>query len=345
MIMTSLSAYLESWAQSDPQRQAVAATVEAIADASRGIAELISEGPLVGNLAEAIEENVQGEVQKALDNITNERLIEACRRAPVAAVASEELDHPVAATPGAPLLVAMDPLDGSSNIDTNVSIGTIFSILRAPAHLNPETHDAFLQAGRKQLCAGYVLYGPQTMVVLTVGDGTHIFTLDRRTNTYILTTRNVRIPEKTREFAINASNSRHWDPPIKAYIAECLAGAEGPRGEDTNMRWVGSLVADGHRILIRGGVYLYPSDQRKGYNEGRLRLIYECNPLSFIVEQAGGGATTGDMAVLDVEPAKLHQRIAFIFGSAHEIERIQGHHIEPVADDSPLFTKRGLFRS
>ena len=344
--MTSLKIFLAHWAGSDHRRQAVTATLMAIADESRGIAQLIADGPLAGNLAAAVEENVQGEIQKALDQITNDRLIEACRRAPVAAIASEELDHPVPGTAGAPLLVAMDPLDGSSNIDTNVSIGTIFSILPAPDHLDPHSHAAFLQPGRAQLAAGYVLYGPQTTLVLTVGEGTQIFTLDRRTGDYILTTAHVKIPEKTKEYAINASNARHWDPPIKAYIAEAQAGAEGSRGEDMNMRWVGSLVADGHRIMIRGGVYLYPSDSRKGYREGRLRLLYECNPISYIVEQAGGGATTGDMPILDIEPGKLHQRVAFIFGSAHEIERIEGHHADPGATETnPLFNKRGLFRS
>ncbi|MDR3376857.1 MAG: class 1 fructose-bisphosphatase [Ancalomicrobiaceae bacterium] len=327
--MTSLASFLSQWAHRGEDRRAVAATIEALADASRLIADLVSDGPLNGNLAAAVEENVQGEVQKALDRITNDRLIEACRAAPVAAIASEELDHPVLGTPGAPLLVAIDPLDGSSNIDTNVSIGTIFSILPAPEQVDPRSHAAFLQKGRNQLAAGYILYGPQTNLVLTVGEGTQIFTLDRRRGDYVLTARHVKIPEKTREFAINASNSRHWDEPIKAYVAECQAGQDGGRGEDTNMRWVGSLVADGHRILIRGGVYLYPSDQRSGYRQGRLRLLYECNPLAFIVEQAGGGATTGDMAVLDVEPAKLHQRVAFIFGSSHEVARIEDHHVGP----------------
>ena len=324
--MIDLKTYLSDWAKSGVTSMAVAETVMAIAEAGIGISALIADGPLAGNLGAAIEENVQGEVQKALDQITNDRIIAACRKAPVAAIASEELDHPVAGTAGAPLLVAMDPLDGSSNIDTNVSIGTIFSILPAPATLDPESHDAFLQVGRNQLAAGYILYGPQTTLVLTVGAGTQIYTLDRKSSRFILTTAAVQVPEKTKDFAINSSNARHWDRPIRAYVDECIAGAGGKRGEDTNMRWVGSLVADGHRILIRGGVYLYPSDARKGYSEGRLRLLYECNPLSMIVEQAGGGASTGYGPVLDVEPAKLHQRVGFIFGSKHEVERIEGHH-------------------
>jgi fructose-1,6-bisphosphatase I len=273
-----------------------------------------------------VEENVQGEVQKALDSITNDRIIAACRTAPVAAIASEELEHPVAGVAGGSVLVAMDPLDGSSNIDTNVSIGTIFSILPCPAGIDPVSETAFLQTGRNQLAAGYILYGPQTTLVLTVGSGTQFFTLDRANHQFILTADRVKPPAKAKEWAINASNARHWDDHIKAYIDECLAGSTGARGEDTNMRWVGSLVADGHRILVRGGVYLYPADRRKGYGEGRLRLLYECNPLSLIVEQAGGAATTGTMPVLDVVPQKLHQRVGFIFGSAEEVTRIERHY-------------------
>lgn len=325
--MTSdLESHLKAWSGNDSLRSAVAATVLAIAEAGRGISALIADGPLAGNLGAAIEENVQGEVQKALDSITNDRIIAACKAAPVAAIASEELDHPVEANPGAPLLVAVDPLDGSSNIDTNVSIGTIFSILPAPAGVTPVPEAAFFQTGRQQLAAGYILYGPCTALVLTVGAGTQIYTLDRTSGRFILTNEAVTIPQSAKEWAINASNSRHWDPAMRAYIDDCLAGATGPRSEDTNMRWIASLVADGHRILMRGGVYLYPSDSRKGYTEGRLRLLYECNPISFLVEQAGGRASTGTMNVLDIAPAKLHQRVSFLFGSANEIDRIEGYY-------------------
>ena len=324
--MTDLATFLRTWASADILRQAVAAVIVEIADAGRGISDLIADGPLAGNLGAAVEENVQGEIQKALDSITNDRIIAACRRAPVAAIASEELDHPVIGSAGAPLLVAMDPLDGSSNIDTNVSIGTIFSILPAPEGVDPVSDAAFLQTGRNQLGAGYVLYGPQTTLVITVGEGTQMFTLDRKSGDFILTAATVQAPEKAKEWAINASNARHWDPSVKAYIDECQAGTTGARGEDTNMRWVGSLVADGHRILVRGGVYLYPADSRKGYGEGRLRLLYECSPLAFIVEQAGGAATTGTMAILDVMPGKLHQRVGFIFGSKSEVARIESHY-------------------
>jgi fructose-1,6-bisphosphatase I len=324
--MTDLQTFLKAWAATDPLRGAVASTILAIAGAGVGISALIADGPLGGNLGAAIEENVQGEVQKALDHITDERIIAACQTAPVAAIASEERDHPVAGNGQGTVLVAMDPLDGSSNIDTNVSIGTIFSILPVPAGVDPASDAAFLQTGRNQLAAGYIVYGPQTALVLTVGEGTQIFTLDRAKGIFFLTTARVAITPKAKEYGINASNARHWDPAIKAYIDECLAGTTGPRGEDTNMRWVGSLVADCHRILMRGGVYLYPADSRKGYGEGRLRLLYECGPLAMLVEEAGGKATTGTMPVLDVMPGKLHQRVGFIFGSAEEVAGIEAHY-------------------
>ncbi len=323
----SLWSFLEKWAGRDRLRRDIAATVHALADAGRDISTLVSDGPLAGELGAATTENVQGEVQKFLDLHSNEMLIEACKHAPVAAIASEELDHPVAIYDDGTLLVAVDPLDGSSNIDTNVSIGTIFSILPAPDHVDASTHDAFLQKGRNQLAAGYILYGPQTTLVMTLGEGTQMFTLDRRRGSFILTTREVKIPEKTKEFAINSSNHRHWNEPTKRYIEECLHGAEGERGEDMNMRWVGSLVADGHRILVRGGVYLYPADKRKGYQEGRLRLIYESNPIGWVVEQAGGAVSTGNENLLDLEPSVLHQRIPLVFGSKLEVERIESHHI------------------
>ncbi|KPL51637.1 fructose 1,6-bisphosphatase [Prosthecomicrobium hirschii] len=354
MTHQSLAAVLEAWAAGDGTRRAVAATVAALADAARDIAALVADGPLAGRLGAAVTENVQGEVQKELDRLADERILAAARSAPVAAFASEELDHPVVLDPLAPLLLAVDPLDGSSNIDTNVSIGTIFSILPAPADFPtfaPEPgadieHAPFLQKGRAQLAAGYVIYGPQTALVLTVGSGTWLFTLDRRAGLFKLTGERLAIPAETREFAINASNSRHWDDPIRSYVEDLLAGDAGVRGQDFNMRWIASLVAECHRILVRGGVFLYPADRRKGYHEGRLRLMYEANPIAFVVEQAGGGASTGTDAILDLEPARLHQRVPFIFGSHNEIERIEHHHAFPDAtsDRAPLFGKRGLFR-
>ena len=344
MTTKSLDAYLGAWAGADAGRIAVARTIGAIAEAGREIAYLVAEGPLAGDLAAAVTNNVQGEVQKHLDKHSNDSLMAALQQAPIAALASEELDHPHVVDPSAGLLVALDPLDGSSNIDTNVSIGTIFSIMPHITGKNPATHDAFLIPGHRQLAAGYVLYGPQTSLILTVGAGTVGFTLDRRSGTFFLTAKEVRIKEKTKEWAINASNQRQWDDEIRSYIGECLAGTDGPRGEDTNMRWVGSLVADCHRILVRGGVFLYPADKRKGYTEGRLRLMYEANPIAMVVEHAGGRATTGRERILDIQPTALHQRIPLIFGSTTEIERIERHHAEPTTGEAPLFGKRGLFR-
>jgi len=240
---------------------------------------------------------------------------------------------------GAPLLVAIDPLDGSSNIDTNVSVGTIFSIL-------PNT-DSFLQPGDRQLAAGYAIYGPQTALVLTTGEGTHVFTLDRASGQFRLTAEHVRVPRKTREFAISAANHRHWDEPIRIYVDDCLAGTEGPRGEDFNMRWIASMVAEAHRVLARGGVYMYPGDLREGYQRGRLRLLYEANPVAWLIEQAGGAASTGTCRILEIMPEGIHQRVPLIFGSRDEVERLDRYHRDPypLGERSPLFGRRGLFRS
>ena len=323
-----LADYLGTWAGGDARRRDVAATVTALTDACRAISVLVAQGNLEQNLGAAVTENVQGETQKALDDLTDRMLIEACRRAPVAAIASEEDEHPVPGNPaGAGLLVAFDPLDGSSNIDINVSIGTIFSILPVKPGTEPVSVEAFLQPGRNQLAAGYVLYGPQTTLVLTVGAGALCFTLDRRRDAFVLTHDRLEVPHATKEFAINMANQRHWPAPVQRYIDECLKGADGGRGENTNMRWVASLVADCNRVLIRGGVYLYPGDARPGYGEGRIRVLYEASPIAFVVEQAGGEAVTGGGAkILDIVPARLHQRASLIFGSRDEVERIEGHH-------------------
>ncbi|MEJ1158196.1 class 1 fructose-bisphosphatase [Prosthecomicrobium sp. N25] len=355
MMKPSLDDVLADWAAGVPARAEIARTVAALAAAAAEIAGLVADGPLAGALGAAVAENVQGEVQKELDRIADDRFLAAAAASPVAAFASEERDHPVVLDPRAPLLLAVDPLDGSSNIDTNVSIGTIFSILPAPPDfpaLAAEAgaaleHGPFLQPGRGQLAAGYVIYGPQTALALTLRAGTMLFTLDRRSGTFRLTTPSVRVPERTHEFAINTANSRHWDDPIRVYVEDCLAGEEGPRGENFNMRWIASLVAECHRILVRGGVFLYPSDRRRGYHEGRLRLVYEANPISLLVEEAGGASTTGEVSILHVEPRHLHQRVPFIFGSKTEIERIEHHHADPHphSERSPLFGRRGLFRA
>ncbi len=248
---------------------------------------------------------------------------------------------------GAPLAVAMDPLDGSSNIDANVSIGTIFSLLPRATAGNGASEAAVLQAGTNQLAAGMVVYGPQTALVLTLGQGTHIFTLERTTSTFVLTRADVRIPVGTREYAINASNYRHWEEPVRAYIDDCIAGAEGPRGENFNMRWIASLVAEAYRIFARGGIFLYPRDARRGYRSGRLRLVYEANPIAFLVEQADGAASDGERRILGIHPRELHERVPLVFGARDKVERVARYHANPhsIGERSPLFARRGLFRA
>jgi fructose-1,6-bisphosphatase I/sedoheptulose-1,7-bisphosphatase len=263
-------------------------------------------------------------------------------------MASEEMDVPYVLPPQharGKYLLLFDPLDGSSNIDVNVAVGSIFSILRAATPGQDPQPGDFLQPGTEQVGAGYAIYGPSTMLVLTLGRGTHAFTLDPMLGEWVLSHPNLRIPESTREFAINASNSRFWEPAVKRYVDECMAGQTGPRDADFNMRWIASLVAETHRILMRGGVFLYPRDRKDPSRPGRLRLLYEANPISFLVEQAGGAASTGRERLMQVKPDALHQRIGFIFGSKHEVARIEGYHHDepPEAFDSPLFGKRGLF--
>jgi fructose-1,6-bisphosphatase I len=245
------------------------------------------------------------------------------------------------------LLVAIDPLDGSSNIDTNASVGTIFSILPAPGDGSDALATAFLQPGERQLAAGYVIYGPQTALALTLGAGTQLFTFNRREREFRLTVEQLRVPPKTREFAINASNHRHWDEPIRIYIDDCLKGCDGPRGEDFNMRWIASMVAEAHRVLARGGIYMYPGDLRDGYEHGRLRLLYEASPIAWLMEQAGGAASSGTERILEIRPQALHQRVPLIFGSREEVERLDRYHRDPypLGERSPLFGRRGLFRS
>ncbi|MDP3799744.1 MAG: class 1 fructose-bisphosphatase [Polaromonas sp.] len=304
--------------------------LEVVARACKGISQAVNKGALGGVLGTAGSENVQGEVQKKLDIIANEVLIEANEwGGHLAAMASEEMDSIYLVPnryPQGEYLLLFDPLDGSSNIDVNVSIGTIFSVLKKPGdHAGVEEKD-FLQPGNKQVAAGYCVYGPQTTLVLTVGDGVAMFTLDREQGSFVLIEENVRIPEDTKEFAINMSNMRHWDAPVKRYIDECLQGTEGPRGKDFNMRWVASMVADVHRILSRGGIFMYPWDKREPEKAGKLRLMYEANPMGWIIEQAGGAATNGKQRILDIQPGKLHERVSVILGSKNEVERVTGYH-------------------
>ena len=312
--------------------------IEVVARACKRIAIAVNKGALGDVLGSAGSENVQGEVQKRLDIISNEVLIEANEwGGHLAAMASEEMDsiHVVPNRyPQGEYLLLFDPLDGSSNIDVNVSIGTIFSVLRLAGHAQGQTSEVreedFHQPGKQQAAAGYCVYGPQTTLVLTVGDGVAMFTLDRETGSWVLTQQGLQIPENTQEFAINMSNMRHWAPPVKQYIDECLQGRTGPRGKDFNMRWVASMVADVHRILTRGGVFLYPWDQREPDKPGKLRLMYEANPMAFLVEQAGGLATDGRERILDIQPHKLHQRVSVVLGSKNEVQRVRDLHRDAV---------------
>ncbi|HBI69722.1 MAG TPA: class 1 fructose-bisphosphatase [Massilia sp.] len=304
--------------------------IEVVARACKRISYEVSKGALGDILGSADTENIQGEVQKKLDVISNEILLEANEwGGHLAAMASEEMEsiHPIPNRyPKGEYMLLFDPLDGSSNIDVNVSIGTIFSVLKAPEGMGEPTEQAFLQPGTAQVAAGYAVYGPQTMLVLTTGDGVHCFTLDREMGSWVLTQSNMQIPASTKEFAINMSNKRHWHPPVQRYVDEMLAGKTGARGKDFNMRWIASMVADVHRILNRGGVFMYPADMRDPSQPGKLRLMYEANPMAMIVEQAGGAATDGVNRIMEIPPTKLHQRVPVFLGSKEEVELVTRYH-------------------
>ena len=342
---TTLSTFLTDWALDGATRGGVAKTVEALAASSIGMSELVAKGRLAGSFSRVTARAGEFDEQKEIDVLANESILEALKAAPVAALASEESPEPILLDESAPLLVATDPLDGSSNVDANVSFGMIFSVL--PRHPSSTGEAAFLRPGSHQLAAGIIVYGPQTVLALTVGNGTNIFTLDRDSKTYILTQPKIAIPVQTAEYAINASNARYWDEPIRIYVHDCENGADGPRGRDYNMRWTGSPVADIFRILSRGGIYLYPGDSRKGFHQGRIRLIYEANPIGWIVEQAGGHATTGHERLLDVVPTSLHQKTPLICGSCDEVDRVRRLYtgLGFKGEQSPLFGRRGLFRA
>jgi fructose-1,6-bisphosphatase I len=308
--------------------------IEVVARACKTISHAVGKGALgeVLGTSAASSENIQGEIQKKLDIISNDILLEANEwGGHLAAMASEEMEsiHPIPNRyPMGEYLLLFDPLDGSSNIDVNVSIGTIFSVLKAPAGMSAPNEQAFLQPGRQQVAAGYAVYGPQTVLVLTTGNGVHAFTLDREMGSWVMTDSGAQIPADTGEYAINASNARHWHAPVSRYIDELQAGATGARGRDFNKRWVASMVADVHRILTRGGIFMYPADARDPAKPGKLRLMYEANPMAFIVEQAGGAATDGRQRILDIQPEKLHQRVPVFLGSKNEVERVTSYHKE-----------------
>jgi fructose-1,6-bisphosphatase I len=342
-----LEDYLDQNVALDARLKPAAEVLRKIAVTAAEMSNVIGMGGLQGRLGAARSStNVDGDVQKELDVLANDVFIDVFRQAPVAAVVSEELRDPLVLNPGAPLAIAMDPLDGSSNIDTNVSIGTIFSILPALAHADdPVAH--FLQPGRAQTAAGFVIYGPQTSLVFALGGNpTQIFTLDRSEGAFFRAVSPVAIPRESSEYAVNASNYRHWEAPVRAFIDDCVQGAEGPLRRDHNMRWIGSLVADAYRIFLRGGIFLYPGDQRRGYNRGRLRLLYEASPIAFIVERAGGSATDGARPILDIAPEAIHERVPLIFGSSAQVELVARYHCDPqFSERAPLFGKRGLIRN
>ncbi|MFI4865993.1 MAG: class 1 fructose-bisphosphatase [Steroidobacterales bacterium] len=349
---TTLSKFLIQQSDRDEGASDLAALLIDVAAAVKAISAMTAKGALGGVLGKAGSSNVHGEAQVKLDVLANDEMLRSCEWGGlVAGMASEELDEPYAVpsefTRGRYLLV-FDPLDGSSNTDVNVSVGTIFSVLRHDKTEAPTVLD-YLQPGSSQVAAGYAIYGPATMLVITVGKGTHGFTLDREIGNFILTHPNLQIPADTSEFAINTSNARFWEPPVHRYVSECQAGKSGERGRDFNMRWIASMVAEVHRILMRGGVFMYPKDTKDPGKPGRLRLMYEANPISLLIEQAGGRATTGRQRLLEVVPDTLHQRIPVILGSRHEVERIERYHAEfdCGADrpyTSPLFNERSLFR-
>ena len=349
---STLSQFLIEERRSHPEATGdLNALINDVALACKAIAKRVAYGGIDNVLGAAATMNSQGEKQQKLDVLANDVFLRANEwGGHLAGMVSEEMDAPFvipARFPKGRYLLVFDPLDGSSNIDVNVSVGSIFSILRATTSGADAAAADFLRPGSQQVCAGYAIYGPSTMLVITVGTGTHGFTLDPQLGEFILTHPALRIPAAAHEFAINASNSRFWEPAVKRYVDECLAGKSGPRDKDFNMRWIASLVAETHRILVRGGVFLYPRDNKEPVKAGRLRLLYEANPMALVVEQAGGLASTGRERILDVSPNGLHQRVPLIFGARDEVERIESYHREHGLEDydAPLFGTRGLFRA
>jgi fructose-1,6-bisphosphatase I len=334
---------LANWAVNDARRGQVRATILALAEACRDISDMLALGGLGGSFSAPTGKQGEVDQQRELDVLANNKIMAALARAPVGTLISEELDEPLAMTPGGPLTVAVDPLDGASNADTNAAIGTIFSIL--PPHDTGQP-DGLLLPGSAQLAAGFAVYGPQTVLALTVGAGTALFTLDRRSGQFLANGGPVQIPPQAAEFAINASNHWHWDEPIRTYVDDCLRGKAGPRAADYNMRWTGSFVAEIYRILMRGGIYLYPGDQRRGFRDGRMRFLYEAAPVAFVVEQAGGAASNGCDRILDLTPIALHSRTPVVLGSRAEVAYVERLHRDPhaISERSPLFGRRGLFR-
>ena len=344
---TTISKFLIQQVPEEPHGRDLAALLVDVAAVVKAISAAVGKGPLVGLASLAGSENAQGESQKKLDLLADELFARGVEWSGlVGALASEEREEVHFVEGKGRLALVFDPLDGSNNLDVNLPVGSIFSVLALPETDRGST--AVLQPGSRQLAAGYAIYGPSTQIVITVGRGTHGFTLDREIGNFVLTHPDIRVPEEGSDYLINASNRRFWEPPIRRYVDECKAGKEGPRGRDFNTRWVASMVADVHRVLLRGGIYLYPRDQKESNREGRLRLLYEANPMAMIIEQAGGAASTGRGRILDVQPERIHQRVPVILGSRAEVARVERYHQEfDRGEDkpysSPLFGERSLF--
>ena len=352
---TTFGKFIIEHGDSEGRRDAdLAALLNDVQRACKFIAAAVSRGSLGAAPATAARVNIHAEEQKPLDVTANEIMVKTCEwGGQLRGMVSEELDEPYAVPteyPRGRYLLVFDPLDGSSNIDVNMTVGTIFSVLRAPEGVAEPKAEHFQQAGCAQVAAGFAIYGPTTMLMVTLGKGVYGFTLDRETGAFTLTHPEMRIPEATSEFAVNASNARFWEPPVRRYVDECIDGNSGPRGVDFNMRWIASMVAEVHRILIRGGLFMYPRDTKDPAKPGRLRLLYEASPMAMIVEQAGGAASTGRERILDVAPSAIHQRVPVILGSRHEVERLVSYHRaydrgEELVFETPLFNTRSLFRS
>lgn len=350
----SLTSVMDHWSEGSTEKRQLAAVVQAIAEAGIRLSGAIAIAPLeaaqnsTSPAADGPETttNASGDEQKPLDLYAEKMVVDALAGLDVAAICSEESDEPIALTSGGAFVVAIDPVDGSSNIDVNAPIGTIFAVLPS---LGPNTDPtaALLQPGRNQLAAGMIIYGPSTIIVLTMGSGTDVFVLDPRTRYFRIVRRGIELPTDSREYAINASNARYWGAGISEYITDLVNGEFGPRERSFNMRWLASLVAEAYRILTRGGIFLYPADSRPGYADGRIRLIYEANPIGFLIEQAGGVATNGVDPILDLLPHDLHQHVPFVFGSRTKVDRVRRYLVDPELHqgESPLFSSRGLFRS
>ena len=344
---TSLNNYINTWSSAKPGRADIAATVECIAATSIKLAKMIAHNSFNACYGEPVSIISDGDAQKPLDILAHQLFEDTLRDAPVGLFASEESEEAILLDDQASLGVAIDPLDGSSNIDTNLSVGTIFSIFSFNPASKILSRDLFLnKTGADQVAAGFIVFGPQTTLVLTCKNGTHIFSLDHFKSEFILVRENIQIPTGEREFAINASNYHYWDNSVRAYVDDCIAGKAGPRGADFNMRWAASLVAEAYRIFVRGGIFLYPRDSRPGYGNGRLRLIYEAMPIALLVEQAGGAATDGEQRILDQVATELHQRVPLVFGSKDKVERAARYYASPPIEENhyPLFTSRTLLR-